>query len=95
MKRSGPRLGDRGWLVALALVGAFSLSGCKHGVVLVVPDPCVPPTAEQVMELTLMHVNGNYPGVEAIVAEYEQHCCEDDALADRPIEPHCELLPDS
>ena len=66
------------------------MNGCRSGVVLVVPEPCVPPTAEQVANLALMYVDGSYPGVEAIVSEYEQHCCEDDALAKRPMEPHCE-----
>lgn len=72
------------------LVAAVSLSGCRSGVVLVVPEPCPAPTAEQIVSLaTMIHV-GLYPGVEAIVSDYEAHCCGDDALAGRPLEEHCE-----
>jgi hypothetical protein len=39
------------------------------------------------MDLVL---DARYPGVVEIVADYEQHCCEDDALAGRPLPDHCE-----
>jgi hypothetical protein len=37
-----------------------------------------------------MVARGAYPGVAEMIGDYEQHCCEDDALAKRPVEPHCE-----
>lgn len=33
--------------------------------------------------LEKMVLSEDYPGVESIVSAYEQHCCEDDALAGR------------
>lgn len=62
---------------------AFSLGCARERVVLLAPDPCEPITEAQDADLELMILIGSHPHVEAYVSAYEQHCCEDDALAGR------------
>lgn len=70
------------------LLGLVLLPGCAHGVVVLAPDPCKAMTDEQLLELGNQIWVEVFPGVIEIVEDYEQHCCEDDALAGRDTS-HC------
>lgn len=81
---------DRRCELASVLLATALLIGCVSGpAVVLAPDPCEPLTDEQLDELQMMATAGDYPKVDAVVSAYEQHCCEDDALAGRDVS-HCE-----
>jgi hypothetical protein len=74
---------------AVALAVSSSLIGCAHGATALRPDPCVPITDGQLVELSEMVAIGVYPEVVSYVGEYEYHCCLDDALGTDDVS-HCD-----
>lgn len=71
-------------LVLVAVAVCWVLTSCaSYGPALVGPDPCEAMTATELDNLAAMLAAGEFPGVEAIISSYEQHCREDDCLMDR------------